>query len=115
MTVSSTLFAYVVLIQQVCVLLADNRLDTGVVELNQHKVELNNLTSISQCGHRSDVRTLSFSLDNANILSASGEEVKLWNRSEHLAFYTGILGLASLAPNQTNQGLLKISFLFILT
>ncbi|KAM8976598.1 WD repeat-containing protein 3 isoform 1-T1 [Pelodytes ibericus] len=32
-------------------------------------------------GHRSDVRTLSFSSDNIAMLSASAEAVKIWNRS----------------------------------
>uniref|UniRef100_A0A8D0GMZ5 WD repeat-containing protein 3 n=1 Tax=Sphenodon punctatus TaxID=8508 RepID=A0A8D0GMZ5_SPHPU len=32
-------------------------------------------------GHRSDVRTMSFSSDNIAILSAAAESVKIWNRS----------------------------------
>ncbi|XP_069862551.1 WD repeat-containing protein 3 [Dipodomys merriami] len=32
-------------------------------------------------GHRSDVRTLSFSSDNIAVLSAAAESVKIWNRS----------------------------------
>lgn len=33
-------------------------------------------------GHRTDVRTLAFSSDNLAVLSASGDTVKIWNRSE---------------------------------
>ncbi|XP_036046947.1 WD repeat-containing protein 3 isoform X1 [Onychomys torridus] len=32
-------------------------------------------------GHRSDVRTLSFSSDNIAVLSAAAESIKIWNRS----------------------------------
>ncbi|XP_058394896.1 WD repeat-containing protein 3 isoform X3 [Diceros bicornis minor] len=32
-------------------------------------------------GHRSDVRTLSFSSDNIAVLSASADSIKIWNRS----------------------------------
>lgn len=31
-------------------------------------------------GHRSDVRTLSFSSDNIAVLSASADSIKIWNR-----------------------------------
>lgn len=31
-------------------------------------------------GHRSDVRTLSFSSDNIAVLSAAADSVKIWNR-----------------------------------
>lgn len=31
-------------------------------------------------GHRSDVRTLSFSSDNIAILSAAADSIKIWNR-----------------------------------
>ncbi|OBS67479.1 hypothetical protein A6R68_03980, partial [Neotoma lepida] len=32
-------------------------------------------------GHRSDVRTLSFSSDNIAVLSAAADSIKIWNRS----------------------------------
>jgi U3 small nucleolar RNA-associated protein 12 len=31
-------------------------------------------------GHRSDVRTLSFSSDNIAVLSAAADSIKIWNR-----------------------------------
>ena len=61
-------------------LLADNRLDTGYLTLTTHKAALENMATLGQSGHRSEVRTLAMSQDNQTILSASGEEVKLWNR-----------------------------------
>ena len=38
------------------------------------------LRKLDISGHRSDVRTVSFSSDNTAILSASHEAVKIWNR-----------------------------------
>ncbi|XP_005099510.1 WD repeat-containing protein 3 [Aplysia californica] len=65
---------------RICALLADNRLDIAVLQHANHKAELSEVSSLSQAGHRTEVRALSVSLDNATILSASAEEVKLWNR-----------------------------------
>ncbi|XP_064484257.1 WD repeat-containing protein 3-like [Ornithodoros turicata] len=39
------------------------------------------MESIRHGGHRTDVRTLTFSSDNTAVLSASGETVKIWSRS----------------------------------
>lgn len=39
------------------------------------------LTRVSAPGHRSDVRALAFSADNIAVASASGESLKIWNRS----------------------------------
>ncbi|XP_077392236.1 WD repeat-containing protein 3 [Festucalex cinctus] len=36
---------------------------------------------LTLAGHRSDVRTLAFSSDNLAVMSASGDTVKIWNRS----------------------------------
>ncbi|XP_066124256.1 WD repeat-containing protein 3 isoform X2 [Saccopteryx bilineata] len=36
---------------------------------------------VTLAGHRSDVRTLSFSSDNIAILSAAADSIKIWNRS----------------------------------
>ena len=38
------------------------------------------VAKLSLPGHRTDVRTVSFSSDNTAILSASAEGVKIWNR-----------------------------------
>ncbi|GFO36388.1 WD repeat-containing protein 3, partial [Plakobranchus ocellatus] len=61
-------------------LLADNKVECGSLVLDTHKVEMGQVVPVSQPGHRSAVRTLSFSSDNTTILSASSEEVKFWNR-----------------------------------
>ncbi|KAK2138293.1 hypothetical protein NP493_8129g00002 [Ridgeia piscesae] len=45
------------------------------------KSEASNVCQLSLPGHRTDVRTLTFSSDNTAILSASGDTVKVWNRS----------------------------------
>ncbi|KAK3801649.1 hypothetical protein RRG08_033836 [Elysia crispata] len=63
-----------------CALLSDNKIESGTLVLEKHKVEMGPVVPLSQLGHRSIVRTLSFSSDNATILSASSEEVKIWNR-----------------------------------
>ncbi|CAG5136192.1 unnamed protein product [Candidula unifasciata] len=63
-----------------CALLSDNKIETGLLTLDKQKCTLGPVICLSQAGHRTDVRTLSFSSDNTTILSASSEEVKLWNR-----------------------------------
>ncbi|GFR57849.1 WD repeat-containing protein 3 [Elysia marginata] len=63
-----------------CAILSDNKIEHGTLVLDKNKVEMGPVVPLSQLGHRSVVRTLSFSADNATILSASSEEVKLWNR-----------------------------------
>lgn len=44
-------------------------------------IECNRSARLTLWGHRSDVRTLTFSSDNIAVLSASAESAKVWNRS----------------------------------
>ncbi|KAI0212489.1 WD repeat-containing protein 3 [Lamellibrachia satsuma] len=66
---------------KVLCLLANNSLQLCEVNPQQTKPEATSMCQLSLPGHRTDVRTLSFSSDNTAILSASGETVKVWNRS----------------------------------
>lgn len=52
-----------------------------ILNIKQKQNETQILRSISQQGHHSEVRTVSFSSDNLAIASGSGESLKLWNRS----------------------------------
>lgn len=61
-------------------------LQNNLVELYSLSTSLPNpqpvrTSRITIGGHRSDVRTLSFSSDNIAVLSAAAESVKIWNRS----------------------------------
>jgi len=60
-------------------------LGNNQVEVVDHEVggeaDVESLLKLETPGHRSDVRTLSFSSDNTAILTASSEGVKVWNRS----------------------------------
>ncbi|XP_059175700.1 WD repeat-containing protein 3-like [Physella acuta] len=71
-----------------CVLFSNNKIETGVFSLQKHEVEMSSVTPLAQAGHRSDVRTLAFSTDNISILSASAEEVKIWNRDSLRCVHT---------------------------
>lgn len=61
--------------------LNNNSLQTCSCNIDVKKCEAENMKSITLLGHRTDVRTVSFSSDNTAILSASGEAAKIWNRS----------------------------------
>ncbi|KAH9525375.1 Dip2/Utp12 protein [Bulinus truncatus] len=63
-----------------CALFANNKIETGTFTFAKHEITLNNVTPYTNGGHRTDVRTVSFSSDNFLILTASSEEAKLWNR-----------------------------------
>ena len=61
-----------------------------VVMDGSNNVKLENSVSIHHAGHRSEVRTLSFSFDGKLILSASAEQAKLWNRYFSVIFFYSI-------------------------
>ena len=64
-------------------LLNNNTVEMAEVQLvDAHNVKCLETSSIHRNGHRSEVRTLGFSSDSNSILSASGEQVKLWSRSD---------------------------------
>ena len=54
--------------------------DLGSRDAAAKTSEPTQLRKLDISGHRSDVRTVSFSSDNTAILSASHEAVKIWNR-----------------------------------
>ncbi|KAK7108660.1 WD repeat-containing protein 3-like [Littorina saxatilis] len=67
---------------QVATLLSNNCVETTQVQIvDAHNVSCQETSGINRSGHRSEVRTLAFSSDGNLFLSASGEQVKLWNRS----------------------------------
>ncbi|XP_033741913.1 WD repeat-containing protein 3-like [Pecten maximus] len=62
-------------------MLNNNSLQTCSCNIDVKKCTAENEKSLALLGHRTDVRTVSFSSDNTAILSASGEAAKIWNRS----------------------------------
>nr|XP_034332540.1 WD repeat-containing protein 3 [Crassostrea gigas] len=66
---------------KVLVLLNNNMLQHCCIDLEQKQAEPQDMTKLVLPGHRTDVRTLSFSSDNTALLSASAESVKIWNRA----------------------------------
>lgn len=66
-------------ISKVTLLLMNNTTETFSFNLVNSEVE--KLGSLENEGHRTDVRTVSFSADNLLILSASSDSLKIWNRS----------------------------------
>uniref|UniRef100_F6ZG14 WD repeat-containing protein 3 n=2 Tax=Ornithorhynchus anatinus TaxID=9258 RepID=F6ZG14_ORNAN len=62
-------------------LLQNNQVELVSVTPAQPVPQVVRGAQISTGGHRTDVRTLSFSSDNIAVLSASAESVKIWNRS----------------------------------
>lgn len=59
-------------------------LGNNVIEMYSYNLvnsEVEPMVRLDNEGHRTDIRTLTFSSDNHMILSASGESLKLWNRS----------------------------------
>lgn len=51
------------------------------IDVNNKQNIATDMGGMSQYGHQSDVRTISFSSDNTALLSASAESIKVWNRS----------------------------------
>nr|XP_054753493.1 WD repeat-containing protein 3-like [Lytechinus pictus] len=69
-------------------LLQNNTLEAYKVDLTADKPVGNKEHVISLAGHRHDVRTLSISSDNTALLSAGGNAVKIWNRSNQQCIRT---------------------------
>ncbi|OQR79441.1 WD repeat-containing protein 3-like [Tropilaelaps mercedesae] len=59
--------------------LKNNSLDVMELPLEEKKEPAKMVDNLRYLGHRSDVRTLCFTSDNAGIISASGEQLKLWS------------------------------------
>lgn len=68
---------------KVALLLQNNTVETYSLKLSDNKVTpvANKTSRLTLAGHRTDARTLAFSSDNMAVLSASGDTVKVWNRS----------------------------------
>jgi U3 small nucleolar RNA-associated protein 12 len=66
------------------VLLANNQFEIYSIDLKIKAINdesnLKHLCSIESAGHRTDVRTISFSSDSSAFLTASGDCLKVWNR-----------------------------------
>jgi U3 small nucleolar RNA-associated protein 12 len=64
-------------------LLQNNQIEVYSFEVNKQINSIKEPTllyTIENPGHRTDVRTLAFSSDGSNFLSASGDSMKIWNR-----------------------------------
>ncbi|XP_022656583.1 WD repeat-containing protein 3-like isoform X2 [Varroa destructor] len=59
--------------------LKSNALDIMELYFEEKKEPAKVVDSLRHLGHRTDVRTLCFTSDNAGIISASGEQLKLWS------------------------------------
>uniref|UniRef100_A0A673KQQ7 WD repeat-containing protein 3-like n=1 Tax=Sinocyclocheilus rhinocerous TaxID=307959 RepID=A0A673KQQ7_9TELE len=66
---------------KVALLLQNNTVETYTLKTSEKNPTGTKTSRLTLGGHRTDVRTLAFSSDNIAILSASGETVKVWNRS----------------------------------
>ncbi|XP_056289590.1 WD repeat-containing protein 3 [Pseudoliparis swirei] len=69
---------------KVALLLQNNTLETYSLKPSGPGAgapDANKTSRLTLAGHRTDVRTLSFSSDNLAVLSASGDTAKVWNRS----------------------------------
>uniref|UniRef100_M4A5Z4 WD repeat-containing protein 3 n=1 Tax=Xiphophorus maculatus TaxID=8083 RepID=M4A5Z4_XIPMA len=66
---------------KVALLLQNNTVETYSLKTSDKNPAANKTARLTLGGHRTDVRTLAFSSDNLAVLSASGDTVKVWNRS----------------------------------
>ncbi|XP_069011169.1 WD repeat-containing protein 3 [Embiotoca jacksoni] len=66
---------------KVALLLQNNTIETYSLKTSNKTPTADKTARLTLGGHRTDVRTLSFSSDNLAVLSASGDTVKVWNRS----------------------------------
>ncbi|KAM4558542.1 WD repeat-containing protein 3 [Odontesthes bonariensis] len=66
---------------KVALLLQNNTIETYSLKTLDKTPAANKTARLTLGGHRTDVRTLAFSSDNLAVLSASGDTVKVWNRS----------------------------------
>lgn len=66
---------------KVALLLQNNTVETYSLKTSDKAPAANKTARLTLGGHRTDVRTLAFSSDNLAVLSASGDTVKIWNRS----------------------------------
>lgn len=65
---------------RVSITLGNNKVELYAVQINSHNTEAKCLRSVSNQGHPSHIKTVSFSSDNLAIVSGSSECIKMWNR-----------------------------------
>ncbi|CAK9807252.1 WD repeat-containing protein 3 [Anthophora plagiata] len=65
---------------RICISINNNSIDLYSLFMEEKDAEVKHLRSITNHGHRSDVRAICFSSDNLAFATASGDSVKLWNR-----------------------------------
>ncbi|KAI4483042.1 hypothetical protein M0804_008097 [Polistes exclamans] len=66
---------------RICIGVDDNSLDLYSLQIEEREAEAKCLRSIKAHGHRTDVKVVCFSSDNLAFATASGDSIKLWNRS----------------------------------
>uniref|UniRef100_A0A670ZA30 WD repeat-containing protein 3 n=1 Tax=Pseudonaja textilis TaxID=8673 RepID=A0A670ZA30_PSETE len=62
-------------------MLQNNSIECYSLKSSEQSPQVVQTSKINIGGHRTDVRTVSFSSDNIAILSAAAESIKIWNRS----------------------------------
>ncbi|XP_058022127.1 WD repeat-containing protein 3 [Ahaetulla prasina] len=62
-------------------MLQNNNIECYSLKSSEQSPQVVQSSKINIGGHRTDVRTVSFSSDNIAILSAAAESIKIWNRS----------------------------------
>ncbi len=75
-------------VAQFTILTSNNLLEMYDLDLEDKNSEVKLIKRLDHEGHRSDVRTTSFSNDNSAILTGSQESVKLWNRNSKVCIRT---------------------------
>ncbi|KOC59058.1 WD repeat-containing protein 3 [Habropoda laboriosa] len=65
---------------RICISINNNSIDLYSLFMEEKDAEIKHLRSITNHGHRSEVRAICFSSDNLAFATASGDSVKLWNR-----------------------------------
>ncbi|XP_076762972.1 WD repeat-containing protein 3 [Xylocopa sonorina] len=65
---------------RICIGINNNSIDLYSLLTEDKDADVKHLRSITNHGHRSDVRAVCFSSDNLAFATASGDSVKLWNR-----------------------------------
>lgn len=63
-------------------MLQNNNIECYSLKSSEQSPQVVQTSKINIGGHRTDVRTVSFSSDNIAILSAAAESIKIWNRYE---------------------------------
>lgn len=73
------IFNFYLLLFQISIGLNNNSIDLYSLFIKE-KNEIKHLRSITNHGHRSEIRAICFSSDNLAFATASADSVKLWNR-----------------------------------